>query len=480
MSGVELLFGPLLIGAVLNMMLYGVVCIQISTYLQRYPNDSAWIRCFMLYLLLVETVNVFVEFGIIYEPLIIGFGKEAAILRSPRLLPGDSVLISVVSAPIQLFTAWRISVITGSFILPALIALLSLGSFGAGITVSVMVYMHPEFRSFESFTTEVVVWLGLSAVCDIVIAIGMTYALYSRKTGFSTVDGQINRIIRLTLETGALTAITALMDVVLFLVFPRTTVNFIVDFPLSGLYTCSVLAMLNSRDRRKTADVEHATIPQTQRTQDLSTHKRRSSFFSPNKSQTQVEIFMPASTEKAGAFRDYRTDLGTMSAETEKPLVSSSNARPEFHESNNIDNRTRNFSRPRFDSNSDAASDRTFTSSYRHPTPDPMRPRDVSRSRTRTDAVDFPSVSQKSLPLAPPAEPEPDFYNYNGPPKERERSRSRGRSTAPSNGAATHQRQRSLPSNPRPNKPTLPQPEVLGLRPKTILATSDGPLPERF
>lgn len=60
---------------------------------------------------------------------------------------------------------------------------------------------------------------------------------YTRKTGFSTVDGQINRIIRcmcdiyathtvlniaitVTLETGSLTAIAALLDVTFFLVFP--------------------------------------------------------------------------------------------------------------------------------------------------------------------------------------------------------------------------------------------------------------------
>jgi hypothetical protein len=48
---------------------------------------------------------------------------------------------------------------------------------GAGITVSTMVSMNPQFRDFGNFTVEVIVWLVLSAVCDIVIAIGMTHAL---------------------------------------------------------------------------------------------------------------------------------------------------------------------------------------------------------------------------------------------------------------------------------------------------------------
>ncbi|KAJ7633395.1 hypothetical protein DFH06DRAFT_691539 [Mycena polygramma] len=284
MAGVELLFGPLLIGVVLNMILYGVVCIQIFSYFQRYPNDSVWIRCLMLYLLVVETTNVFVEFGIIVEPLILKYGQAVATTISPKLLPGDSVLISIVSAPVQLFSAWRISVITGSYILPAIIALLSLGSFGAGMTVSVMVSSNPKFQDFGNFATEIIIWLALSAVCDIVIAVGMTYALYSRKTGFGAVDGQINRIVRLTVETGALTAVTALVDVTLFLVFPKRTINFIVDFPLSALYTCSILAMLNSRERQKPSDSEHAyTVPQMITQDNLKSAKGRESFYSPDK-----------------------------------------------------------------------------------------------------------------------------------------------------------------------------------------------------
>jgi len=260
MAGVDLLFGPMLIGVLLNMMLYGAMVTQMFRYYRLYTNDPAWIRYLMLYLFIVGTANVVIECGIIYEPLIIQYGTAVTPATiSPKLLPGDAILISIVSAPIQLFAAWRISVITKSFVLPGLIASLSLGSFGSGINMSIKVFMNREFGEFDRFLTSAIVWLALSAVCDIVIAVGLSHALYTRKTGFTHVDGQINRIIRLTLETGSLTAITALADVWLFLVFPRTAMNFIVDLPLASLYTVSLLAMLNSRERRKPADEEQAT-----------------------------------------------------------------------------------------------------------------------------------------------------------------------------------------------------------------------------
>ncbi|KAK6996879.1 hypothetical protein R3P38DRAFT_1946819 [Favolaschia claudopus] len=261
MAGVDLLFGPMLIGVALNLMLFGAVVTQMYQYYQRFANnDFVWIRYLMLYLFLVEIANVVVELGIIYEPLIVRNGEQAALLHIPKLLPGDSIIISLVSAPIQLFTAWRISVITRSYILPSIISILAIGAFASGINMSVSVYSNPTFREFSNFTSSAIVWLVLAATCDVVIAIGMSHALYTRKTGFTAVDGQINRIIRLTLETGALTAFTALIDVGLFIAFPKKAFNFIVDFPLSALYTLSILAMLNSRDERKaSSDAEHGT-----------------------------------------------------------------------------------------------------------------------------------------------------------------------------------------------------------------------------
>ncbi|KAJ7871568.1 hypothetical protein B0H13DRAFT_2060462 [Mycena leptocephala] len=248
MAGVDLLFGPMLIGVLLNVALYGVMATQMLTYYQRYAM-ILWIRYFMLYLFIVESTVVIVQVGIIFQPLIIDYGALKALVFAPKMLPGDSFLIAIVSAPIQMFAAWRIKVITESYIIPAFVSLLALASCSSGIALFVTVLQTPKFRDFDKFKTVATMWLVCSAACDILIAGGMTYALLIRKTGFS--DGYINRIVRLTIETGSLTAIFALVNVMLFLVFPFTTLNFIVAFPRPNLYTCSVLAMLNSRKRAK-------------------------------------------------------------------------------------------------------------------------------------------------------------------------------------------------------------------------------------
>jgi len=202
----------------------------------------------MLYLFVVESALVVVQIGIIFQPLIIDYGALKALVFAPKMLPGDSFLIVTVSAPVQMFAAWRIKVITESYIIPAFVSLLSLASGSSGILMFLMVLQTPQFRDFDNFTTVATLWLAGSATCDILIAGGMSYALLTRKTGYSSVDGHINRAVCLTIETGLLTAIFALVNVMLFLVFPFTSLNFIAAFPLSNLYICSVLAMFNSRE----------------------------------------------------------------------------------------------------------------------------------------------------------------------------------------------------------------------------------------
>ncbi|KAJ7140903.1 hypothetical protein C8R44DRAFT_238412 [Mycena epipterygia] len=222
-TGVELLFGPMLIGVLLSTAFYGVMAVQMLLYYQTYRKDAIWIRYFLLYLFLAETANLGIEIGIIYEPLIVRYGAQRALITSPILLPGDAVSIVIVSTPIQLFTAWRISVITGSIVLPMIISILSVLSFGGGMLVTVFVSIRNEFREFQSFSGAVIIWLVSSALCDVMIAAVLTYSLWTRKTGFTAVDGQINRIIRLTVQTGAITAVAAIADVLLFLAFPTTT-----------------------------------------------------------------------------------------------------------------------------------------------------------------------------------------------------------------------------------------------------------------
>ncbi|KAJ7031068.1 hypothetical protein C8F04DRAFT_1112169 [Mycena alexandri] len=283
-TGVELLFGPLLIGVLLGTAVYGVMAVQMLRYYQMYKKDAHWIRYFLLYLFIVESVNLAVQIGIVYEPLIVRYGSH---LNFPSSLFITSVMAST---PIQLFTAWRISVITGSIVIPLLISALAVVSFGGAVLVTIFVTIRNEFQEFQSFSWAVIIWLISSAVVDVLIAAKLTHSLSTRRTGFSAMDGQINRLIRLTVQTGAITAIVALVDVILFLAFPVGRLfhrhQFIVDFPLPKLYAICLLSTLNARSRGRTEDAEQRMPNALFKETTTTTRSQGQSHLPPNKETT--------------------------------------------------------------------------------------------------------------------------------------------------------------------------------------------------
>ncbi|KAJ7140778.1 hypothetical protein C8R44DRAFT_974543 [Mycena epipterygia] len=254
---VELLFGPMLLGVLINTLLYGVLLVQMLIYYQRYKGDRKWFRYLALYLLVAETVNVVFDIGLIYEPLIFRYGTTKALEVSPLLLRPDAAVTVAISTPIQLFVAWRVKTITQSYVFPIIIGVLSIISFGGGISVTTMVSLNPEYADFGKFHPFVITWLTSTAACDIILSVALILSLYTRKTGTSTTDRYLDRIIRLTVQTGSITAVTALVDLLVFLFSPGTTLQFIWDFPLSKLYTISLLSTLNARPWTEVVSTHH-------------------------------------------------------------------------------------------------------------------------------------------------------------------------------------------------------------------------------
>ncbi|KAF7376927.1 hypothetical protein MSAN_00110500 [Mycena sanguinolenta] len=189
------LFGPMLIGILLNTMLYGVMAVQAFMYYSRYKTDRAWFRYLVLYLVIVETVNWVCDVGLIYEPLIIRFEKfnyrpaggthsfpsslasgyghltTLPYIYSPmdRWRYTDAALTVLISTPVQIFIAWRILVVTRSYILPGLIFCLAMVSLAGGVATTTVVSINPGFASFSRFRTEVSIWLIASTLCDVLL-----------------------------------------------------------------------------------------------------------------------------------------------------------------------------------------------------------------------------------------------------------------------------------------------------------------------
>jgi len=247
MPNVQLLFGPMLIGVFFNMILYGILIVQTYTYYQLYKKDAPWIRFLVMYLFIIETANTGFDMFIMYEPLILRYGSPDGTKFFPTLFASEPLVIVAVSTPIQLFFAWRILKLTKSIWIPAVIVLFAIVSLAGGIWTGVMVAILKLFAKKPLLHNPALVWFLSSCVADILITASLVFSLTKRRTGFVATDDAISRLIRMTVQTGMLTAFFAIGDVVFFMTLPHTALNFLWDLALSKLYTNCLMSTLNAR-----------------------------------------------------------------------------------------------------------------------------------------------------------------------------------------------------------------------------------------
>jgi hypothetical protein len=244
---IRLQYGPMLLGVFMNMILYGVLILQTYHYYLTYPKDKIWIKFLVLYLFIVESVNTGCDMYIIYQPLIERFGLPEATKYFPTLFAAEPITIVAVSTPIQLFLAWRVWLFTKSKILPVIISIFSLVSLAGGIWTTYGVIHVRLFIRKPELHTPALIWFLTACAADVLITVVLVIALNKKKTGFVATDDVISKIIRMTVQTGLLTTVFALGDVIFFMTLPHTALNFIWDLALSKLYTNCLLSTLNAR-----------------------------------------------------------------------------------------------------------------------------------------------------------------------------------------------------------------------------------------
>ncbi|KAJ7147782.1 hypothetical protein C8R43DRAFT_1195004 [Mycena crocata] len=220
---VHLLFGPMLIGVFFNLILFGVLIAQV------------WSIFF------IEVVNTAFDMSYMYEPLILHYGAFPDNL--PTVFMTQPLCIVLVGFPIQLFFIWRIRKLTGNKILPVIITLCALTAVGGGLATSVRVPATAKFSNIPHLYQSAEVWLIAEAVTDLLIAGTLSIALGTEAEAPSVVD----KIIRMTVQTGMLTALFSILDMVSFLTVTDATLNFMWNIPISKLYFNCLMSTLNAR-----------------------------------------------------------------------------------------------------------------------------------------------------------------------------------------------------------------------------------------
>ncbi|KAF9072056.1 hypothetical protein BDP27DRAFT_1418416 [Rhodocollybia butyracea] len=246
------LSGPAIIGYLLHWGLFGTLSVQTYLYYLAFPNDRYIIKCVVYGIFTIEVIQTVLITHDAFAIFGYGFGNFDSLTDIHMEWFTVPVMSGVVAFVGQAFYAYRIWVLSRSKVVPLLILLVSLVSSVAAFMTGVYDFQIGNVIAVtQSSKTSIAggIWCGAAALGDITIAVCMTYYLSHMESGFKSTHSLITKYTRLTIETGSVTALVALLDIILFFGFPTKGYYITPVVIMPKLYANSILVVLNARMR---------------------------------------------------------------------------------------------------------------------------------------------------------------------------------------------------------------------------------------
>ncbi|KAJ7063676.1 hypothetical protein C8F01DRAFT_1133909 [Mycena amicta] len=241
---------PLFVGTILNWCLLGSLVVQVIIYFTAFPRDPKLSKLLVGLVCIVETLQTLSDTRDTSRTFGARWGDFTVLDDVGWSWFSVPIIGSTIACAGQLFFAWRIYIIGRSLVMPVIITILTVFQFGAGIWSGIDIARAGRYSllQFSSFKVPVA-WLSATALCDLVIVASTCYYLLkNRRPGFNpSTTALISRIIKITVETGLVCAVYALLDLSLFVAFKGNSSHLAVCIELSKVYSNSILAILNSR-----------------------------------------------------------------------------------------------------------------------------------------------------------------------------------------------------------------------------------------
>ncbi|KAF8592161.1 hypothetical protein K439DRAFT_389229 [Ramaria rubella] len=241
-------YGAAMVGLLVTCFLSGIMTLQTHLYFQRSRKDHWNLKLLVATVWTIDMIHLGTISGFVYHFVISNWGNQAVIGQSIWELGLEEMLNTWITFIVQMFFIHRINVLSKynrwTLIPLYLLAFIQLG-FGTGGGIKSM--LPQTVGHLASTRWRAAIWLISGAVNDILIASILCYYLWHERTVMS--QRLVDQLIAYAINTGLLTSILAFIDIGCFIAMPGNYIHLAFNFVLGRVYTNSLLASLNMRER---------------------------------------------------------------------------------------------------------------------------------------------------------------------------------------------------------------------------------------
>ncbi|KAI0764678.1 hypothetical protein C8Q74DRAFT_1370609 [Fomes fomentarius] len=242
--------GPVFVGALLSWMLFGISIVQLYIYHVSFTRDHRFIQASVYLIFLLDVFQSVVAANQGWQVLVSGWGRPDNLEFPGWTFTALPIVSTIISTWVQAFYAWRIHQLGKWVVLPGFIVLA-----GGAWALAISFASTRDIASLHetSMYARVVIWLGGGAFTDLIIMSSMLYLLYAvkrRTKPFQRSELIVNRLIRFTIETGSACALSAILQLALFIGVSSTNAHLILALILSKVYSNTLMSSLNARPNK--------------------------------------------------------------------------------------------------------------------------------------------------------------------------------------------------------------------------------------
>ncbi|KAJ7643119.1 hypothetical protein DFH06DRAFT_602544 [Mycena polygramma] len=253
--------GALCVAYVLAWGLFGVMSMQSFTYFQKFVKDTVWLKSLVAFLWALDTLQLVLIGHVLYYWVITNYANPKVLAVSVWSFNIGILVTNFIVLIVELFLARRVYILSNkNKLLTGIIVILSFTYFGFELAVQVRTFQLKKISLFFEFQWIASVGLACAAAADLIIAASLCFYLLRSRTGIKTTDTMVNRLILYAMNTGLLTAIIVLVDMICFLTMPKNLIHIAFNLVVGKLYTNSLLATLNFRDTIRNGSKEVNTF----------------------------------------------------------------------------------------------------------------------------------------------------------------------------------------------------------------------------
>ncbi|KAI9465013.1 hypothetical protein BJY52DRAFT_1209854 [Lactarius psammicola] len=274
--------GAVVVGWGLSSLAFGMLCIQVWTYYQRYPNDHWSYKVLVFALWALEALHQAFVGHIAWFYIVENFGSFLVLLKPPVwTLSAQTLLGSLLGTVVKIcfgmrvwkcecqlacsegaFSQASILVSRGNYLVTGLIISMALAQFATAVVYTLKTF-HLHVGQADQIKTIGSAALSLGVVTDVFTAASLSYFLHKMRTGFKRSDTLINRLIIYSVNTGALTSVFSAAVLASYNLMPSNLIYITLYFVLTKLFANSCVGTLNTRRfvQGRGTDHEEATIP---------------------------------------------------------------------------------------------------------------------------------------------------------------------------------------------------------------------------